>query len=128
MKTNRNSSGRIWGILLAVMILFLFIANLLVGSVHIPAARVCSEVVFKDCTITSKSAKSLIYAYSKPVGKVVFENCIIDVPKDTILFDGYANQDTINIDIEFINTTIVNELKPTHDKFKDNKNIRIIMK
>ena len=87
-----------------------------------------SEVVFKDCTITNKSAKSLIYAYSKPVGKVVFENCIIDVPKDTILFDGYADKDTINIDIEFINTTIVNELKPIHDKFKDNKNIKIIMK
>ena len=87
-----------------------------------------SEVVFKDCTITNKSAKSLIYAYSKPVGKVVFENCIIDVPKDTILFDGWADKDTINIDIEFINTTIVNELKPIHDKFKDNKNIRITIK
>ena len=87
-----------------------------------------SEVVFKDCIITNKSAKSLLYAYSKPVGKVVFENCIIDVPKDTILFDGYADKDTINIDIEFINTTIVNELKLTHDKFKDNENIRIIMK
>ena len=85
-----------------------------------------SKVVFKDCTITNKSAKSLIYAYSKPVGKVVFENCIIDVPKDTILFDGYADKDTINIDIEFINTTIVNELKPIHDKFKNNENIRII--
>ena len=87
-----------------------------------------SEVVFKDCTITNKSAKSLIYAYSKPVGKVVFENCIIDVPKDTILFDGYADKDTINIDIEFINTTIVNELKLIHDKFKNNENIRIITK
>lgn len=87
-----------------------------------------SEVVFKDCEITNKSAKSLIYAYSKPVGKVVFENCIIDVPKDTILFDGYADKDTINIDIELVNTTIVNELKLMHDKFKDNKNIRIIMK
>ena len=87
-----------------------------------------SEVVFKDCTITNKSAKSLIYAYSKPVGKVVFENCIIDVPKDTILFDGCDNKDTINIDIEFINTTIVNELKLTHDKFKNNENIRIITK
>ena len=87
-----------------------------------------SEVVFKDCTIINKSAKSLIYAYSKPVGKVVFENCIIDVPKDTILFDGCDNKDTINIDIEFINTTIVNELKLTHDKFKDNENIRITIK
>ena len=87
-----------------------------------------SEVVFKDCTITNKSAKSLLYAYSKPVGKVVFENCIIDVPKDTILFDGYANDSNINIDIELINTTIVNELKLTHDKFKDNENIRIIIK
>ena len=87
-----------------------------------------SEVVFKDCTITNKSAKSLIYAYSKPVGKVVFENCIIDVPKDTILFDGWDNKDTINIDIELINTTIVNELKLTHDKFKDNENIRITIK
>ena len=52
MKTNRNSSGRIWGILLAVMILFLFIANLLVGSVHIPAARVwdilCGVPVERD--------------------------------------------------------------------------------
>ena len=87
-----------------------------------------SEIIFRDCTITNKSAKSLIYAYSKPVGKVVFENCIIDVPKDTILFDGCANDSNINIDIEFINTTIVNELKFTHDKFKDNENIRIVMK
>ena len=87
-----------------------------------------SEIIFRDCTITNKSAKSLIYAYSKPVGKVVFENCIIDVPKDTILFDGCANDSNINIDIEFINTTIVNELKFTHDRFKDNENIRVVMK
>ena len=87
-----------------------------------------SEIIFRDCTITNKSAKSLIYAYSKPVGKVIFENCVIDVPKDTILFDGCANDSNINIDIEFINTTIVNELKFTHDRFKDNENIRIVMK
>lgn len=87
-----------------------------------------SEIIFRDCTITNKSAKSLIYAYSKPVGKVIFENCVIDVPKDTILFDGCANDSNINIDIEFINTTIVNELKFTHDRFKDNENIRVVMK
>ncbi len=40
MRKYPRSSGYTWGVLLAIAIVLLFIANLLFGSVHIPAARV----------------------------------------------------------------------------------------
>ena len=88
-----------------------------------------SQIQFDNCTIRSlnNNSSSLLYAYAKPNGYCVFNNCILDIPSTITIFDGYPTniEKIIDYTIEFNNTAIPSGAKLISDKFFSNKNINI---
>ena len=87
-----------------------------------------TQIEFVECSIknTDNNIKSLIYAYAKPNGFIKFLNCIITLPKDLIIFDGYpSNINYItNYSVNFINSPLPNTIQLISTKYNNNSNIK----
>ena len=69
----------------------------------------------------------MIYAYAKPNGNCNFVDCIINIPENSILFDGYPNyiSNIENFIIELDNSSLPSNIKLVSDNFTSNTNIKI---
>lgn len=88
-----------------------------------------SQIKFNFCTITNSNSKStvFIYAYAKPNGYCLFNNCTITLPLTITIFDGYpTNLSYIeNYNINFKNSTLPSDIKLISANYKLNSNIKI---
>lgn len=90
-----------------------------------------SQIVFSNCKITSfdSNTKSFIYAYAKPNGYCKFINCTINIPKNSIIFDGYPLiiDSIVDYTIEFNNSPLPENIQLISSSFSSNSNIKFII-
>lgn len=90
-----------------------------------------SQIIFSNCKITSfdSNTKSFIYAYAKPNGYCKFINCTINIPKNSIIFDGYPLiiDSIVDYTIEFNNSPLPENIQLISRSFSSNSNIKFII-
>ena len=88
-----------------------------------------TNVEFSKCTISTNSnnLNPLIYAYAKPNGTCLFLNCNLNLPNNTLIFDGYPNYFSLieNYSINFISSTLPDNIRPISDNYKNNTPVKI---
>lgn len=87
-----------------------------------------TNLYFTKCTINkiNSNISSMIYAYAKPNGNCNFIDCIINIPENSTLFDGYPSyiSNIENFIIQLTNSQLPSNIKLIGDNFISNTNLK----